>query len=157
MERSGEVSAAGPVGPYGPAHGHPPPKRAPTSLGTSPRGASPDQHGRTPGDRRGARRVVATTPQGQSQPGQSSPLPELDNSRALRKPSLGAYETAGPCPPGWAIQTGHRPEAQKDIPPVTWGGRNQIRASPRPVRFHPSQLALSRRSFLPLPSPPSVP
>lgn len=154
MERSGEVSAARPVGPYERAHGHPRPKRVPTSLGTSPRGASPDQHGRTPGDRRGAGRVAATTPQGQSQPGQSSPSPELDNSRALRKPSLGAYETAGPCPPGWAVQTGHRPRDKRTSRQSH--GEAGTRAAPPPDQCAFTQVNSHFPDALSCPSPSPV-
>lgn len=66
--------------------------------------------GRTPADGPGAWREAAN-PQGQTQPGQSSPLPEWDkdNSRALRKPrSLGKRWAVT----SWlAVRTGQRPRS----------------------------------------------
>lgn len=71
--------------------------------------------GRTPADGPGAWREAAN-PQGQTQPGQSSPLPEWDkdNSRALRKPrSLGKRWAVT----SWlAVQTGQRPRGSRGRP-----------------------------------------
>lgn len=67
MERSGEVRAAGPGGLEGAGRPVPGP-------GASPGGpAQTRPQRRAPGDRTGAGEVA--TPQGQSQPGVSSPLP----------------------------------------------------------------------------------